>query len=274
MRSLGEPAIPQGKRNDIGTLRVLLPFLWPKGELELRARVVIAIVLLIAAKLANVSVPVFYKQAVDSLLPAAGDNGLVLAVGVPIAILIAYGTLRVLALAFGELRDAIFAKVAQRAVRQAGIRTFEHLHRLALRFHLERQTGGVSRAVQRGTRGIESLLSYMLFNILPTFVEIGMVCAILWWFYDGWFALVTFVTVIGYVAWTLTVTEWRTKFRRAMNDKDSEASTKAVDSLLNFETVKYFGNEAHESRRYDDSLRAYETAAVKSSVLKIGEEEP
>ncbi len=275
MRSLGEPAIPQGKRNDIGTLRVLLPFLWPKGELELRARVVIAIVLLIAAKLANVSVPVFYKQAVDSLLPAAGDNGLVLAVGVPIAILIAYGTLRVLALAFGELRDAIFAKVAQRAVRQAGIRTFEHLHRLALRFHLERQTGGVSRAVQRGTRGIESLLSYMLFNILPTFVEIGMVCAILWWFYDGWFALVTFVTVIGYVAWTLTVTEWRTKFRRAMNDKDSEASTKAVDSLLNFETVKYFGNEAHESRRYDDSLRAYETAAVKSSVslslLNVGQ---
>ncbi len=275
MRSLGQTTIRQGARRDVGTLRTLLPYLWPAGQLELRARVVIAIVLLIAAKLANVSVPIFYKQAVDSLAPAAGGNGAALAVGVPIAILVAYGTLRVLALAFGELRDAIFAKVAQRAIRQAGIRTFEHLHRLALRFHLERQTGGVSRAVQRGTRGIESLLSYMLFNILPTFVEIGMVCSILWWLYDGWFALVTFVTVVGYVAWTLTVTEWRTKFRRAMNDKDSEASTKAVDSLLNFETVKYFGNEAHESRRYDDSLRAYETAAVKSSVslslLNVGQ---
>jgi len=267
--------IRQGARKDAWTLRALLPFLWPAGETELRARVVIAVLLLIAAKLANVSVPLFYKQAVDALTPALGGNASALAVGVPIAVLVAYGTMRVLALAFGELRDAVFAKVAQRAVRQAGLRTFEHLHRLALRFHLERQTGGVSRAVQRGTRGIESLLSYMLFNILPTIVEVGMVCGILWWLYGGWFAVVTFVTVTGYVAWTLTVTEWRTKFRRAMNERDSEAGSKAVDSLLNFETVKYFGNEAHESRRYDDSLRAYETAAVKSSVslslLNVGQ---
>ena len=273
--SLEPTTIRQGVRKDGRTLRALLPFLWPAGETELRVRVVAAVVLLIAAKLANVSVPLFYKKAVDVLTPVVGSNPTALAVGVPIAILVAYGTLRVLALAFGELRDAVFAKVAQRAVRQAGLRTFEHLHRLALRFHLERQTGGVSRAVQRGTRGIESLLTYMLFNILPTIVEVGMVCGILWWLYGGWFAVVTFVTVTGYVIWTLTVTEWRTKFRRTMNEKDSEAGSKAVDSLLNFETVKYFGNEAHESRRYDQSLRAYESAAVKSSVslslLNIGQ---
>ena len=250
-------------RTDLQTLRTLAPFLWPRGERELRVRVVAAVVLLVAAKLANVTVPWFYKQAVDSLTPAQGAAAVV---AVPFALLIAYGLMRILALAFGEMRDAVFAKVAQRAMREAGLRTFKHLHRLALRFHLERQTGGVSRAVQRGTHGIDSLLSFMLFNILPTLLEIGMVCAILWWMYDIWFALVTFVTVSGYIAWTLTITEWRTKFRRTMNDKDSEASTKAIDSLLNYETVKYFGNEAHEARRYDDSLRAYESAAVRSNV--------
>ena len=194
---------------------------------------------------------------------------------VPVAMILAYGVMRVLSLAFAELRDAVFAKVAQRSMRRAGLRTFRHLHRLGLRFHLERQTGGVSRAVERGTRGIEFLLSFLLFSILPTLVEIAMVCGILWWMFNGWFALVTFVTVGGYVVWTFGISEWRTKFRRAMNEKDSEASTKAIDSLLNFETVKYFGNEAHEARRFDSSLAGYERAAVKSkttlSMLNIGQ---
>ncbi len=248
----------------------MLPYMWPRGETDLRVRVVVSVMLMIAAKLATVTVPVFYKYAVDALTP-----GTAAVLAVPVAMIVGYGIMRVLGLAFGELRDAVFARVAQRAMRRAGLRTFRHLHRLALRFHLERQTGGVSRAVERGTRGIEFVLNFMLFNILPTIVEIAMVCGILWWLFDVWFALATFVTVGGYIAWTISVSEWRTKFRRTMNQKDSEASTKAIDSLLNFETVKYFGNEEHEARRFDDSLAAYEDAAVKSktslSMLNIGQ---
>lgn len=273
MRRAPPPSEPDTLRNDLQTLRTLLPYLWPVGEQNLRLRVAIAIFLLFCAKLANVSVPVFYKQAVDTLIPI--DTVAATAVTVPMALLISYGLMRVLALAFGELRDAIFAKVAQRAIRDAGLRTFEHLHRLALRFHLDRQTGGVNRSIERGTKGIDFLLSFMLFNILPTLLEILMVCGILWWLYDIWFALVTFITVAAYIAFTLLITEWRTKFRRAMNEKDNEASTKAIDSLLNFETVKYFCNEDHESRRFDISLQAYEKAAVQSktslSMLNVGQ---
>ena len=272
MRRDPPPSEPDSPRNDLQTLRTLLPYLWPAGERELRLRVVIAVFLLFCAKLANVSVPVFYKQAVDTLTPTEATAA---AVAVPLALLVAYGLMRVLALAFGELRDAIFAKVAQRAIREAGLRTFQHLHRLALRFHLDRQTGGVNRAIERGTKGIDFLLSFMLFNILPTLLEICMVCGILWWLYNIWFALVTLLTVGGYIAFTLAITEWRTKFRRTMNEKDSEASTKAIDSLLNFETVKYFCNEDHESRRFDSSLQAYEKAAVQSktslSMLNVGQ---
>ena len=255
---------------DLSVLSSLGPYLWPKGEWEMRLRVVIAMVFLVAAKLANVYVPILYKQAIDALNPT--EN---LAVAVPVGIILAYGLARVLSLAFAELRDAVFAKVAQRAIRKVALSIFRHLHHLSLRFHLDRQTGGLNRAIERGTKGIETLLSFMLFNILPTLLEIALVAVILWAMFDVWFALVTFVTVVSYIAFTMAVTEWRLKFRREMNLTDQEANTKAIDSLLNYETVKYFGNEGHEARRFDGALRSYETAAVKSksslSLLNIGQ---
>ena len=180
-----------------------------------------------------------------------------------------------LSLIFSELRDAIFARVGQHAIRAVGLQIFRHLHGLALRFHLARQTGGLNRAIERGTKGIQTLLSFLLFNILPTFFEIGLVCVVLWRMFDGWLALATGATVTLYIAYTLLVTEWRAKFRRQMNETDSEANTKAIESLLNYETVKYFGNEEHEARRFDASLSRYERAAVRSqvslSILNIGQ---
>ena len=259
-----------GPRNDLETIRALLPYLWPAGAPEMRLRVVIALGLLVLAKGTNVVVPIFYKYAVDAL---SAETGAVLAV--PVGLLVAYGLTRVMAQAFGEVRDAVFAKVAQRSIRLAGLSAFQHLHRLSLRFHMDRKTGGVSRAIERGTKGIEFVLAFMVFNILPTLLEILLVCGVLWALYTVWFALVTLVTIGGYIAWTLAVTEWRTKFRRTMNENDSEASTKAIDSLLNFETVKYFGNEDHEARRFDVALKGYEQAAVKSrtslTLLNIGQ---
>ncbi len=259
------------KRTDIATIRTLLPYLWPRDNLELRIRVVAAVVLLVAAKAVNVAVPWFYKGAVDALTPPGGAA----IVAVPVFILVAYGVARVFAQAFGELRDAVFAKVAQRAIRKAALETFRHLHGLSLRFHLDRRTGEISRAIERGSAGIEFLLNFMLFNVLPTLFEVALVCGILWWWFGGWYALITFGCIAGYVAWTLAITEWRTKFRRKMNETDNAAHTRAIDSLLNFETVKYFGNEAHEARRFDTALQAYESAAVKSkvslSLLNIGQ---
>ena len=230
----------------------------------------VALGLLVAAKIINVYVPILYKQAVD-ILSAEGAAVLVL----PLGLLVAYGLVRIMVVAFGELRDAVFAKVSQRAIRKVALETFRHLHRLSLRFHLDRQTGGLSRIIERGTKGIEFLLTFMLFNILPTLLEIVLVCGILWRLYGIWFALVTFVTIASYIAFTLLVTEWRIVFRREMNQRDSEANTKAIDSLLNFETVKYFNNEEHEARRFDVSLQQYEAAAVRSktslSFLNIGQ---
>lgn len=260
-----------GPRNDLKTLKTLLPYLWPKDARGLRIRVVIALGLLALAKVTNVSVPLFYKEAVDALTLDAETA----IVAVPVMLLIAYGLARVLAQAFGELRDAVFARVAQRAIRDVALKTFQHLHRLSLRFHVQRQTGGLSRSIERGTKGIDFLLNFMLFNILPTLLEIVLVCGILWVLYDWTFAVVTFVTIASYIAWTLIVTEWRIKFRRTMNKSDNEANTKAIDSLLNFETVKYFTNEAHEARRYDVAQRVYEEAAIQSkvtlSLLNIGQ---
>ncbi len=260
---------PPASRSHMHTIRTLLPYLWQRS-FEMRGRVVLAIILLVLAKVANVYVPILYKQAIDIL---GEDQAAVIVV--PIALLIAYGVLRVLTVAFGELRDAVFAKVAERAIRTVSLRVFEHLHRLSLRFHLERRTGGLSRAIERGVKGIEFLLTFMLFNILPTLVEIVMVCGILWWFYGVAYAAITFVTIAAFIAFTLTVTEWRLKFRRRMNQQDQEAHTKAIDSLLNYETVKYFGNEGHEARRFDESRQRYEQAAVQSktslSMLNIGQ---
>ncbi|OAN50642.1 metal ABC transporter permease [Paramagnetospirillum marisnigri] len=251
----------QGPNADWTTIRSLLPYLWPPGESGLRSRVVIAMICLVAAKAIGVGVPLIYKQAVDALT-ARPEAVLV----VPLGLLVAYGAARVLAGTFGELRDIVFAKVAQKAIRTVGLRVFRHLHRLGLRFHLDRQTGGVSRAIERGTKGIEFLLQFMLFNIIPTLLEIALVTAVLWGLYDISFALITAATIVCYVAFTLGITEWRTKYRRAMNETDSEASTKAIDSLLNFETVKYFCNEDHEAGRYDKALARYEGAATKSKV--------
>ena len=261
----------RGPRNDWKTIRTLVPYLWPPGEAGLRARVVAAMAFLGIAKAVNVGVPLLYKQAVDALTLQPGAT----LVMVPLALLLVYGAARIAAGTFAELRDMAFAKVGQRAIRAVGLQVFRHLHGLALRFHLDRQTGGVSRAIERGTKGIEFLLNFMLFNILPTFLEIGLVTLVLAKLYNPAFALVTFVTIAIYIAYTLFVTEWRTKYRRTMNETDSEASTKAIDSLLNFETVKYFGNEEHEAARYDKALARYEQAAVQSkvtlSLLNIGQ---
>ena len=259
-----------GLRQELKAVRGLAPYLWPR-DWDLRARVLVSLAFLIVAKLVNVYVPLLYKGAIDALSP-----GIVTATAaVPIGLIVAYGSARIGAQLFAELRDAVFAKVGQRAVRRVALATFRHLHALSLRFHLERQTGGLSRAIERGIRGTEFLLSYMLFNVVPTLFEILLVCGILWGFYEASFALATLATIVAYITFTFTVTDWRVKFRREMNERDSEANTKAIDSLLNFETVKYFANEEHEAERFDKALRAYERAAVKSqttlSALNIGQ---
>ncbi|MFO0990145.1 MAG: ABC transporter ATP-binding protein/permease [Alphaproteobacteria bacterium] len=256
-------------------LATLLPYLWPKAPaedwLELRFRVVAAMACLVLAKVTVVYVPILFKEAVDALTPTGGAA----VAAVPVAVLLAYGAARVFGVAFAELRDAIFAKVAHRSMRQLALRTFRHLHALSLRYHLERQTGGLSRAIERGTKGIENLLSWTLFTIFPTIVEILLVTVVLWAMLDAWFALIVLVTVAVYAAYTVAVTEWRIKYRRQLNESDSDASTKAIDSLLNYETVKYFGNEEHEANRFDKAMRRYERAAVLSdqslSLLNVGQ---
>jgi ABC-type bacteriocin/lantibiotic exporter with double-glycine peptidase domain len=210
---------PPANRNDWKTIRSLLPYLW-----EFKGRVVLALALLVMAKLANVAVPLILKEIIDAL-----DQPRAL-LTLPILLLIAYGALRLCSTLFGELRDAVFAKVTQRAIRRVAIQVFSHLHALSLRFHLQRQTGGVSRDIERGTRGISFLLNFMLFNILPTLLEISLVAIILITRYDIWFAVIVFVTLAAYIALTLIVTEWRMIFRRTMNDMDSKANTQAIDS--------------------------------------------
>jgi len=247
-------AAPGTPRNDWQTLKTLFPYLW-----QYKSRVVLALSCLILAKVATVVIPLLLKYIVDGL--AGGPSALV---AVPVGLILAYGLLRLASTAFGELRDAVFAKVAQRAIRNVALETFNHLHKLSLRYHLNRQTGGVTRDISRGTRGIGSLLSFMLFNILPTILEIGLITAILVTMYDWRFAVVTLGTIVIYTTFTVIVTEWRNKTRREMNDLDSKANTRAVDSLLNYETVKYFGNEQWEAKRYDQALLRWEDASVKN----------
>lgn len=257
-------------RGNMAVLASLLPYLWPKDALGLRIRVVVAVLLLFAAKGINAYLPVLYKHAVDAL--SVSQPAIVL---VPVGLIVAYGVTRVTALLFTELRDSIFARVQQHTVRVVGVQVFEHLHRLSLRFHLARQTGGVNRSIERGTRAIDTLLSYLVFSLLPTFFEIGLVTLLLWHFFNGWFALVTLLTVLCYAVFTFVVTEWRTQFYRQMNEDENRANTQAIDSLLNFETVKYFNNEAHEAAQYNALLYKLENSAVKSqtslSLLNVGQ---
>jgi ATP-binding cassette subfamily B protein len=257
------PAPPRPEGSHLGALLRIAPYLWPKGERELRIRVVAALVLVAAAKAANVLVPIAYARAVDALAPQSGAGAVV---AVPVALLLGYGLLRVMASVFGELRNAIFAKVQARAGRRVALEVFEHLHALSMRFHMDRATGGLSRVIERGVRGIATSLNFLLFNIIPTIVEILFVSVILWWMFALSFALTMLGTIAAYVTFTLIFTNWRLHFRRQMNQTDEEANTKAVDSLLNYETVKYFGNEGHEARRYNESLTRYERAYVRSEI--------
>jgi len=255
-------------KSDWRTLRKLVPYVW-----AWKGRVLVALACLVAAKLANVGVPLVLKQLVDALALKPGDPRSVLVV--PVAILVGYGLLRVSITLFTELREFLFYPVAARIARRVSLEAFEHLLALSLRFHLERQTGGVSRDIERGSRSIQSLLNYTIYNILPTLVEIGMVIVLLSAKFDGWFAAITFGALVIYIGFTVTVTEWRTVFRRAMNEQDSKANTKALDALLNYETVKYFSNEGFEQARYDDNLQRLEKASIKSqtslSMLNLGQ---
>ena len=257
-----------------GTVKSLLPFLWAPQRADLKVRVIGAMLLLIMAKLIGVYVPFLFKDAVDALT-GQGAGDVTLMVVVPTSLILAYGSARVLTLLFGELRDAVFVKVGQHAMRQIALSTFRHLHQLSLRFHMARKTGGLSRIIERGVRGIDFLLRFMLFNILPTLLEILLISSIFWLEFGFAYAAVTFVCLISYIYFTAAVTDWRLKFRREMNDQDTKANSKAIDSLLNYETVKYFTNEVYEATRYDQALASYESAAVRSqlslTLLNVGQ---
>ena len=267
MHGHGAPPEPEQKKlrgSEWRSLGVLVPYL-----MEYRGRVLLALAFLVSAKLANVSVPLVMKGIVDGLDPKYA------LAAVPVALLASYGLLRFSTTLFGELRDVVFVRVTQHAIRQVALGVFRHLHGLSLRFHLERQTGGMTRDIERGTRGISTLLSYMLFSIIPVILEFALVAAVLLGKFDWRFAAVTFGAVAVYILFTVSVTEWRIDIRRRANELDSKANTRAIDSLLNYETVKYFGNEEFEARRYDANLRKYEDAAVRFEsslgVLNIGQ---
>jgi ABC-type transport system involved in Fe-S cluster assembly fused permease/ATPase subunit len=257
--------LPGTAGSDLKTLKALTPFLW-----QYRGRVLLALACLVLAKVANVGVPLVLKDIVDRL-DVDGTRTLVL----PLSFLLVYGVLKLASSLFNELRDSVFARVRHGAMRSVSLKVLEHLHRLSLRFHLERKTGGLSRDIDRGTRSVSSLMNYMVFSILPTLVEIVLIAGILLSRYDAWFAGITFISVAVYIGFTMQVTEWRMKYRVAMNALDSRANTQAIDSLLNYETVKYFGNEDFELQRYNDSLREWEASAVKSqtslSALNFGQ---
>jgi ABC-type transport system involved in Fe-S cluster assembly fused permease/ATPase subunit len=264
----GTPALSV-PRSDWVTLQRLFPYLW-----QYKWRVIFALAFMIGAKLANIGVPLLLKQLVDAMSLKPGDTAAILVV--PLGILVAYGLLRLSTSLFTELRELVFAKATEGAARKISLQVFEHLHALSLRFHLARQTGGMTRDIERGTRGVHSLISYSLYSIVPTLIEVTLVLTLLAVKFDVWFAWITLIALVAYITFTVTVTEWRTKFRKQMNELDSTAHSHAVDSLLNYETVKYFNNEGFEARRYDDSLQRYRSAAVKSqttlSMLNTGQQ--
>ncbi len=257
-------------RSDWATLKRLFPYLW-----QYKWRVIAALAFMVGAKLANVGVPLLLKELVDTMTPKA-DAGAEALLIVPLGLLVAYGLLRLSTTLFAELRELIFAKATEGASRSISVQVFRHLHALSLRFHLERQTGGMTRDIERGTRAVHSLISYSLYSIFPTLIEVTLVLSILAVRFDMWFAWITITALVLYIVFTITVTEWRTQFRKQMNELDSTAHSRAIDSLLNYETVKYFNNEEFEARRYDDNLERYRKAALKSqttlSILNTGQQ--
>ena len=262
-------APPRVTASDWMTLRKLFPYLW-----EYKWRVMAALSFMIGAKLANVGVPLLLKELIDAMTPQ--PTGAQIALVVPLALLVGYGLLRLSVSGFTELRELVFAAATQGAARKIALQTFEHLHNLSLRFHLERQTGGMSRDIERGVRGIESLITYSLYSIVPTLIEVVLVLSILGVKFDKWYAIITLTALALYIYFTVTVTEWRTQFRKQVNEFDSSAHTRAIDSLLNYETVKYFGNEAFEASRYDENLNKLRRARIKAqnslSALNIGQQ--
>lgn len=265
----------ENAENHFTTVRELWRYLWPDGRTDLKVRVILAMAFLVMAKVLGVYIPFLFKDAVDILTGDAETSSTMIVAAVPIGLIIGYGTARVLAQAFGEIRDAIFVKVGQHALRNIALNTFRHLHLLSLRFHLERRTGGLSRVIERATRGIDFLLRFMLFNIIPTILEIVMISSIFWIKFGFMYAFITFICLSSYIFFTIAVTEWRLKYRREMNKQDTKANGRAIDSLINFETVKYFTSEYHEAERYDKSLKQYEKAAIRSQVsltlLNVGQ---
>ena len=263
------PAIDPA-RSDWATLRRLFPYLW-----QYKWRVIAALAFMVGAKVANVGVPLLLKDLVDTMNPKGGIDASALLV-VPAALLVAYGLLRLSTTLFAELRDLVFAKATEGASRSISLQVFRHLHGLSLRFHLERQTGGMTRDIERGTRAVHSLISYSLYSIIPTLIEVAMVLTLLAVKFDVWFAWITIIALVFYISFTIIVTEWRTQFRKKMNEMDSTAHSRAIDSLLNYETVKYFNNEEFEAKRYDENLERYRRAAIKSqttlSLLNAGQQ--
>lgn len=268
----GAPSVstPAAPRSDWATLKRLFPYLW-----QYKWRVMAALAFMVGAKMANVSVPLLLKELIDTMNPKGGIDASALLV-VPVALLFAYGLLRLSTTLFAELRELVFAKATEGASRTISLQVFRHLHALSLRFHLERQTGGLTRDIERGTRAVNSLISYSLYSIIPTLIEVTMVLTYLAVKFDIWFALITIIALVFYITFTVTVTEWRTQFRKQMNELDSKAHSRAIDSLLNFETVKYFNNEEFEARRYDENLEKFRLASLKSqrtlSLLNTGQQ--
>ena len=247
---------------DLRTLIRVLPDLWPEGRADLRWRVAVSLVLLVLAKLATIVTPFFYRAAVDGLTPGAADAALV----TPVLLVVAYGFARLMGAVLQQVRDIVFARVGQHALRQLALRTFQHIHRLSLSYHLSRRTGALSRIVDRGIKAIDFLLRFLIFNIVPLFIELMVVAGIFWVEFGVWYFVVLLATIVVYVAFTFAVTEWRVKIRELMNSQDQDAHQKAIDSLLNYETVKYFGAEGREAARYDGAMRGYQDSAVKTAV--------
>ena len=273
MKSLGTADIPHDRKVEIQVIARVMPYLWPKGQAWVKWRVVLAVASLILAKLVAVATPMILGAAVDSL-SGVDDGSRLLMLGA-VGLTIAYGLSRILDSGFQQLRDVVFAKVGQRALRQVGLETFQHIHNMSLRFHLSRKTGGLSRVMERGVKGVSFLLRFLLFSIGPLVLQLALISVALATFFDVRYLVVIAVAVVAYVWFTAVVTEWRVKIRKQMNERDNDANQKAIDSLLNFETVKYFGAEAREAGRYDSSMEGYEAAALKTSyslgVINIGQ---